>query len=572
MTSQGWALVYAAATGVAVVTAVLAWRWRHRTPAATALAVTMAATATWSAADALLHTVGTDAVRSAYPPVLLASVGVVVVGIHALARTVADPSWRPARRTAALLAVEPVLLVVTASLPATRDLVMADLAPAGPGAVQEIAFGPVFAVHTAYSYAVLGVAYWHLLRRWATATGPFRRQVAVLIGSGLLSTAGNVLAVVVQPAGSGVDVTPVFFAVTGLVDCWALLRLGLLRLVPVAREQVVDTVPDAVLVEDPAGLLVDLNPAARRLLRALRPGLGEGELVGRPLAEVAGERATAALDRVERREGSRLAEIRPGLWLDVRDTPVSDPRGRPLGRILVVRDVSEQQARQRAVEDLNRELAERVHEIDRLRAELAEEAVRDPLTGLHNRRYLDRVLTADGPRHGQLALLAVDVDHFKRVNDRHGHAAGDTVLVAVARRLAAAVRDGDTVARLGGEEFLLVLPGAGRAEAVRRAEQVRRDVAATTHVLAGERLRVTVSVGVAVRPDDGTSPAALLVEADRALYAAKAGGRDRVVAARPADVLPVAAPAGAFAEPVAGGCMPAARAPRPAGAGLRGDR
>ncbi|WP_336027505.1 histidine kinase N-terminal 7TM domain-containing diguanylate cyclase [Geodermatophilus sp. FMUSA9-8] len=556
MTAGSWAVVFGCATLVAVGTGVLAWRRRRRTPAATALAATMTGVAAWSAADALVYTLGTETAHRLYPPVLLASVGLVVVGTWVLARTVADPSWRPARRTALLLAVEPLVLVVAAALPATRDLVMADLSAADGAGESRVTFGPLFLAHTAYSYVLVAVAYTHLVRCFRRVTGVLRRQVAVLLGSAVLSTVGNVVAVASGLDGSGTDVTPLFFLVTGLVDCWAIFRGGLLRLVPVARDQVVDTVPDAVLVVDPAGLLIDVNPAADRMLRELRPEI-EGELVGRPLHDVAGPRAVGVLLSTERRDGHRVAEVRPGVWLDVRDSAVSDPRGRPLGRILVVRDVSEQQERQAAVERLNRQLAEQVEVIERLRAELAEEAVRDPLTGLHNRRHLDRALGAGlaaRPRTGELSLLVVDVDHFKRVNDRLGHAAGDAVLTAVAGTLAGAVREGDTAARLGGEEFVLVLPGAGREQALARAERIRRTVAATPHDVDGGPVTVTVSIGVAVCPADGASAATLLEAADRALYTAKATGRDRVVAAGPAAFVPApASPADGGAQLVPGG-------------------
>lgn len=533
MTAERWALVFACAALVATVTAVPAWRRRHRTPAATALAVTMAGVATWSGADALVYAVGSAPVVAAYPALLMASVGLVVVGTWVLSRTVADPSWRPGRRSAALLAVEPLLLVTAAALPATRPLVLSGMEPAGPAAETTVVLGPLFLAHTAYSYAIVAVATLRLVRCWLRASGVFRRQVGVLLVSAALSTAGNVYAVAGQLDGRGTDVTPLFFLLTGLIDCWAVFRGGLLRLVPVARDQVVDTVPDAVLVVDPDDVLIDVNPAAVRMLRRLRPELA-GELVGRPMSEVARPETRAVLDATERREGHRVAEVRPGVWLDVRDSAVSDPRGRPLGRILVIRDVSEQQERQAAIEALNARLTEQVGLIERLRAELAEEAVRDPLTGLHNRRHLDRALRADlasRPRAGTLAVLVVDVDHFKAVNDRFGHAAGDRVLTAVAGTLAAAVREGDTAARLGGEEFVLVLPGADAAAALERAEQVRRAVAALRHPPDGGSLRVTVSTGVAVCPADGATAGDLLEAADRALYAAKAGGRDRVVAA-----------------------------------------
>ncbi len=396
MSATHWAVVFTTAALVAACTAGLAWRRRSRTPAATALAVTMSGIATWSVADAVLYTSGTEATRHVYPPVLLASVGLVVAGLYVLARTVADPSWRLSRRGALLLAAEPVLLVVAAALPATRDLVLADLHTAGDTGHVHVTFGPLFLAGTAYSYALSAVAYGHLVRRYRRAVGVLRRQVAVLLGSALVSTTGTVVAVAGQLDGHGTDVTPLFFVLTGLVDSWAIFRGGLLRLVPVARDQVVDTVPDAVLVVDPQGLVLDVNPAGVRMLRSLRPQL-DGDLVGRPLSQVAGTRALTVLDQAEQRDGHRVAEVAPGVWLDVRSSPVSDPRGRALGRIVVVRDVSEQQERQAAVERLNRQLAEQVEVIERLRAELAEEAVRDPLTGLHNRRHLDRALAADLP-------------------------------------------------------------------------------------------------------------------------------------------------------------------------------
>ncbi|SFO46428.1 diguanylate cyclase (GGDEF) domain-containing protein [Geodermatophilus obscurus] len=533
MTPDRWAVLFACAALVAACTAVLAWRRRDRTPAATALAVTMSGVATWSAADALVYGLRTEVTRLAYPPVLLASVGLVVAGTYVLARTVTDPSWRPARRTALLMAVEPLCLVVAGTVPATRDLVMGGLAAAGPDGDAAVVLGPLFLAHTLYSYVLVAVAYTYLVRCFRRVTGVLRRQVAILLGSALLSTVGNVVAVGGQLDGTGTDVTPLFFLLTGLVDCWAIFRGGLLRLVPVARDQVVDTVPDAVLVVDPAGILIDLNPAGERMMRSMRATLS-GDLVGRSLQEIAGPNALAVFGATERLDGHRVAEVAPGVWLDVRDSEVADPRGRPLGRIVVVRDVSEQQERQAAVERLNARLAEQVEVIERLRAELAEEAVRDPLTGLHNRRHLDRALAADlasRPRAGELSVLVVDIDHFKSVNDRYGHGAGDTVLTAVAGTLAGAVRAGDTAARLGGEEFVLVLPGLGREQAVDRAEQIRRAVAAGRHALDGDDVRVTVSIGVAVCPADGSVSAALLEAADRALYTAKATGRDRVVAA-----------------------------------------
>ena len=134
-------------------------------------------------------------------------------------------------------------------------------------------------------------------------------------------------------------------------------------------------------------------------------------------------------------------------------------------------------------------------------------------------------------RSGEPALLLMlDIDHFKAVNDQHGHAAGDLVIRAVAQSIAQTVRPMDTVARIGGEEFAIILPNCPTSFGVVVAERIRQRVETHPFDVGGERVRVTVSVGVATFPSEGVDgPNALVREADRALYAAKEAGRNRVV-------------------------------------------
>ena len=169
---------------------------------------------------------------------------------------------------------------------------------------------------------------------------------------------------------------------------------------------------------------------------------------------------------------------------------------------------------------------------DRLQAELQRLAQHDPLTGLVNRRALEAAaarLLADPA--AALAVVAIDADHFKRINDRHGHAAGDAVLVALAERLRAGAGPGDVVGRLGGEEFVLLLPGATADAARERAEALRVAVSAAPVPVDDRALAVSVSIGVALRRPGQDDLETLLRAADRAMYAAKAAGRDRVAVA-----------------------------------------
>ncbi len=167
---------------------------------------------------------------------------------------------------------------------------------------------------------------------------------------------------------------------------------------------------------------------------------------------------------------------------------------------------------------------------NRLVRRLHQLSIRDPLTGLLNRRGLDPRLSREAARwrrYGEpYALLMVDVDHFKAVNDRHGHAAGDAVLVRLAKLLRDVARDVDTVARVGGEEFCLLLPHCEPEGARNAAERLRQKVRQSSWpVPAGS---VTVSVGVAVSEGAG-APISVLARADGALLQAKHEGRDRVV-------------------------------------------
>ena len=200
-----------------------------------------------------------------------------------------------------------------------------------------------------------------------------------------------------------------------------------------------------------------------------------------------------------------------------------------------LRDTREQLRQgEQALQAANDALVQKLDEIHTLQAQLKEQANRDPLTGLYNRRYLDSTLErelARCKREGQpLSLLLLDIDHFKQVNDTYGHQAGDEVLRSLAAMLGQQARAGDVACRFGGEEFLMLLPGMPPAIALARAEQWRAAFAATTTAFGEFRIQATLSIGIAAYPGHGTSPEELIRCADHALYRAKAEGRNRVVA------------------------------------------
>jgi diguanylate cyclase (GGDEF)-like protein len=187
-------------------------------------------------------------------------------------------------------------------------------------------------------------------------------------------------------------------------------------------------------------------------------------------------------------------------------------------------------AKNRQLAEAHAELERRASQLEELRDQLREQADRDWLTGLHNRRYLARELQRLSQERlsGPLSLAVLDIDHFKAINDRFGHAAGDHVLVRVARRLCDVLRGSDSVVRSGGEEFLVLMPRTDAHAATACAERIRQALVVEDWERIAPGLTLTTSVGLATT-EHPTDLEALVKLADQRLYEAKNAGRDRIV-------------------------------------------
>ncbi len=167
-----------------------------------------------------------------------------------------------------------------------------------------------------------------------------------------------------------------------------------------------------------------------------------------------------------------------------------------------------------------------------LQQALREQSIRDPLTNLFNRRYMEETIAREIARakrmQTSLVVMVADIDHFKKVNDTYGHEGGDAVLTAFADLVHTKVRQEDIACRMGGEEFVIILPGITQAQAEERANDICRSLRALPVDFDGKTIMVTTSVGVSFYPDHATEGQKLVALADAALYQAKHGGRDRV--------------------------------------------
>lgn len=183
----------------------------------------------------------------------------------------------------------------------------------------------------------------------------------------------------------------------------------------------------------------------------------------------------------------------------------------------------------------NRDLQSEVRRREALEVELKRQATTDPLTGLFNRRQYEMLFQRERERcnrlHQQMSLCIMDLDHFKRINDEHGHDVGDAVLRHVAQQLSCSLRHSDVVGRFGGEEFVLVLPDTGLEQAVAVLNRLREDLAATPVPVNGQLLRVSATFGVTEVQEGDAELEDILKRADRALYEGKGAGRNRVMTA-----------------------------------------
>jgi diguanylate cyclase (GGDEF)-like protein len=210
--------------------------------------------------------------------------------------------------------------------------------------------------------------------------------------------------------------------------------------------------------------------------------------------------------------------------LDVTIFPIYN-RNKLEGRVFVAHDISDRI-------DLENNLKTRLAEIQELHEKLEEQATREPLTGLYNRRFLAEALDRETSRAKReekpVSIIMLDMDYFKNFNDSYGHKCGDEVLRSIAKFLVENVRHEDVACRYGGEEFVILMPNATLESAYERAENWRKIFQSNAFEYEGLKLQATFSAGVASFPLHGEDGESVLQAADKALYHSKNNGRDLV--------------------------------------------
>jgi diguanylate cyclase (GGDEF)-like protein len=510
------------ATWIVAVT----WRWR-RVPGSTALMIQMIGEGWWTLCYALQLFSFFHPSSEPFFWSKMTFWGVVMIPAGFLvwtSRYTGNDRW-VTPWTIALLCIEPVVFNLLVWTDSRHGLFSGTFLLNGR-------LGVAFYLHTLYSYLLLLAGAALLVLHWLRLPPSYKKQ-ALLVLSGLVgSSLFNVMSVLVTGPLLRLDISPLGFMIAGVVFTYAQLRHRLFDIMPVARHAVVEGMRDGVVVLDNDNRIVDMNPAAQEMLH-VRMDASLGKMAGAVLPFWANVEREAA-GREETVIDYRLDDS-AHRQIDLHLTQMRDKRNQPGGKLILLRDVTHLKNIERALRETNTALLLKIAEIEALQAKLKEQAIRDPLTGLYNRRFLEETLSrelAQAVRSQRpLSLAMIDLDHFKNINDTYGHEAGDRFLKALGDLLLELTRFGDVACRFGGEEFVVVLPGAPLEIAAIRVNSMRQAFASRKIEIAGASLGVTFSAGVAGFPLHGSDDAELLAEADRALYAAKAAGRDRVIAA-----------------------------------------
>lgn len=497
----------------------MGWRRRRNHPVAQRTVVALGlALAWWTGAVLTGRLIGGP---TAYPginctilPIALPAIATVPAALLVLSRALSDRAWVPSWTLLALLAIEPVLVTIAgATNGAHHGIISCAAGNAG--------FGPLFWVHSVYSYLLIGIALATIGRELAdTSRRTGLALFFIAIGICLLGNALTLASDTTAP-----DYTAAFFGIGITLLCYAALRHRSLESLPLARARLLDVLAEGVLVLDSLDRQIHLNPAARAFLIGSSPGDATSVAPVEPATIRGFLRALAdARDETVRWNGR---EIQVRISDMTHGTKVT-------GRILVLSDVTELMRARRDLDLVNAEQRQRLVEIEALRADLAERVIRDPLTGLYNRAYLDQVVEstfASGPA-APVTVALIDIDRFKAINDGCGHPTGDRVLVRVAGLLQDGLGGRCAVTRIGGDEFLLLSTELPEEAIGTALTALLATIEGEVGPSVGLDEAVTVSIGVASTTQAGGVWRDLEAAADVALYRAKGLGRNRLVTYR----------------------------------------
>ncbi|RLD33470.1 MAG: hypothetical protein DRI73_05440 [Bacteroidetes bacterium] len=345
-------------------------------------------------------------------------------------------------------------------------------------------------------------------------TGYHRKQAIIIFTGSLIPLFGNIIASLgMEPFG--IDINPFFIAFAVPIFWYAMFRLRMFDIAPIARDRIFEEMRDPVIVLDTQNRIADYNIAAENLLPELRK-----DITGLFIHDVLIDYSTF-INKIISPEKREIEFNRDGItgFFSISTTKVVSKTSKHIGFIIELHDITE-----------HKNLLKKLHKMASI----------DALTQIYNRRFFMELGLSEMKRmnryQGSLSMLMIDIDFFKKVNDTYGHPAGDLILKNTAASFKIVLRDSDIPGRYGGEEFTILLPETDASGAASIAERLRANVSSFENIYKGVKINITVSIGISHIKFDTPSDKndyvkildSLLYESDQALYKAKEQGRNQV--------------------------------------------
>lgn len=371
----------------------------------------------------------------------------------------------------------------------------------GPFPVISATFGPLVWGFTTYNLFITILSLAILAETLRHQAKFYREQILLLFFGLLIPVLFNVM-YITDRLPISYDPTPSILGLSGLLIAWGIFRYRLFDVIPVARSTVFEKMNTGVIIFDLEGRVVDMNPASMKMLNR-----GAKMEIGLPVEKLFSN-YPGLLNHIHKKSMDiyELTITDNGViqYYEVSFTQLSDLRNRPLGWLFMAFDIT----KRKKAEDLVRHMA-----------------LHDNLTGLPNRKYFNELFSREIIRaerqNERLAVVFIDLDGFKQINDTLGHQAGDQLIFEVGTRLKGALRKSDIVSRYGGDEFVLLLPGIKKDEEISILGKKLIQIFDQPININNNILWVKGSIGISVYPKDGDNIDTLLKKADAAMYSAK---------------------------------------------------
>lgn len=376
----------------------------------------------------------------------------------------------------------------------------------GPFSTVEKTFSPFFYVFAAYNYVILLFTIFILISSLKGKLTIYRKQTVFLLVALILPF----ISIVLHNIGVdiyGVDSTPAVFGLCAIIIFYGIFRYKLFDVVPIAHSLIISSMKIGMIVLDQDGRLLDVNPAAKKILN-----IASDDVIGHSLESELN--CCTEMLRIFREGKETVYEMDcqsdgRSCYYEISFMHVTGFDKAFIGWLIQIYDITGRK---------NTELIVKYA------------AQHDPLTGLPNRDYFkslfDEKLNAVKANNGKLAVAYVDLDNYKNINDKYGHDVGDNVLSIVARRLQETLDEKAAVSRIGGDEYIAVLPGSGNDEDISLIGDKILGSLRETIRYEQVSLNITASVGFSIYPDDGDEYEVLIKKADQAMYNAKSNNKN----------------------------------------------